>query len=387
MEDSEKWIKDCEDKEFVEQIQSMTSSVYDILEYKRSRSDKVTAPLVSNIKKAMDYILKKCTEVHTENKVMRVRLEDRAEYCNALADMAQKISRTSVSSVEETRERPKILTEKRREDYTIMITPNVDTHDVNDLKEKVKSICKTKEDLPTPADVLVTKNRQVIMKYRNKHEVDIVSEIMKEAEEVKDVAKISVPTRRRERVLLLSVAPEIEEEMVKKEVESQIEQGGVEDVYTGLNDKLESASLDTTTRTILEKLLKKPGREVRVVKKIPTKQGKTNWLLDVDRESKDLLLEKKRICIDYERYRVVEFVSITRCFKCQKFGHLANRCDGEIHCQKCAGSHNIKECKSTIESCSNCYFEQSEEETHHRADSTQCPIFIKYRETLIPKRS
>lgn len=387
MEDSEKWIKDSEDKEFVVMIGDMTCNIYDLLEHRRSKSDKVTAPLVSNIKKALDHILKKCTEVHTDNKVMKARLEDRAEYCAMMADMAQKITRTSVSSMEEMREKSRVVPVKKKEEFTVIVTPNVESQDVNELKEKIKTISKAREDFPTPSDVLVTKNRQVIMKYRNRKEVETVRDAMVGSDEVKNVAKVNVPIRRRERILILSVDPKIEEEDIIKEVEAQIEEGGVEDSYVGLTDRLETATLDVTTKALLENLLKKPGREVRVIRKIPTKQGKTNWLLDVDSDSKNLLLDKKRICIDFERYHVVEFVSITRCYKCQKFGHMANKCDREIHCLKCAGDHNIKDCKTEKESCANCYFEASEDDTEHRADSTSCPVFIKYRDSLVPRRS
>lgn len=368
-------------------IGDKTCNIYDLLEHRRSKSDKVTAPLVSNIKKALDHILKKCTEVQTDNKVMKARLEDRAEYCAMMEDMAQKITRTSVSSMEEMREKSRVVPVKKKEEFTVIVTPNVESQDVNELKEKIKTISKAREDFPTPSDVLVNKNRQVIMKYRNRKEVETARDAMVGSDEVKNVAKVNVPIRRRERILILSVDPKIEEEDIKKEVEAQIEEGGVEDSYVGLTDRLETATLDVTTKALLENLLKKPGREVRVIRKVPTKQGKTNWLLDVESDSKNPLLDKKRICIDFERYHVVEFVSITRCYKCQKFGHMANKCDGEIHCLKCAGDHNIKDCKTEKESWANCYFEASEDDTEHRADSTSCPVFIKYRDSLVPRRS
>lgn len=86
-------------------VSDMASKTYDLFEYKRSKGDKVTAPMVSTLKKALDYIILHVTEIHTENKVMRARLEDRTEYSKMTADLAQKISRSSVSSVEEAQQR------------------------------------------------------------------------------------------------------------------------------------------------------------------------------------------------------------------------------------------------------------------------------------------
>lgn len=40
MEDFESWVKECEDKTFIEAIGIMTTKIYDTLEYKKSKSDK-----------------------------------------------------------------------------------------------------------------------------------------------------------------------------------------------------------------------------------------------------------------------------------------------------------------------------------------------------------
>lgn len=210
---------------------------------------------------------------------------------------------------------------------------------------------------------------------------------MEEVAEIKEKVKINVPIRRRDRVLILSVDTSIEESVVKREIELQLADSKLDDSYTGLSDRLDTTEMDTGTRTLIENLIKRPGREVRVIRKIQTKQGKNNWLLDVDSDCKNFLLDKRRVCLDFERYRVVEFISIVRCFRCQKFGDLANRCEEEAHCTKCAENHNIRDCKSEKISCANCYFEDNKAECNHRADSPTCPAFIKYRDTLLPKRS
>ena len=31
------------------------------------------------------------------------------------------------------------------------------------------------------------------------------------------------------------------------------------------------------------------------------------------------------------------------CFRCQDFGHIANECNGDVHCGKCSGSHRTSE--------------------------------------------
>lgn len=58
----------------------------------------------------------------------------------------------------------------------------------------------------------------------------------------------------------------------------------------------------------------------------------------------------------YMRYNVREFIhKPMRCFKCQKFGHVAKLCKGEKRCAKCGGAHDYGECgEGTIPKCCNC---------------------------------
>lgn len=47
--------------------------------------------------------------------------------------------------------------------------------------------------------------------------------------------------------------------------------------------------------------------------------------------------------------------SVTQCYKCQSFGHIAKNCFRKEVCVICSGGHNTRECKNTKEvKCANC---------------------------------
>lgn len=381
------WIKANEGKEFTDVFSDITSKIYDLLEYKKSKADKVTGPLITVVRKALEFLQRGTTELYTEIKVSRAKIEDREEFATMMQDLAQKISRQSVSMVEEAPV-PKEKEEKRRdEDFTVIVTPNDDNQDPLALKEKIKNVCRKDKNIPIPSDVMTTKSRKVILKYKKKEDAHKVREMMSKVEEIKDEIKINVPIARRERILLLSVDPEVTEEMVEKEVSEQLLGASGTGPYLDIAEKIQSTSLDETTKVILSSIMKKHELEIKIVKKIPTRMGKNNWLIDLDAQSKSFLLAKKRMCIDFERYRVVEYISIMRCFKCQAYGHSSRNCDGEQHCAKCAGKHFWKDCKSETTQCANCYFENADGDCGHRADSVDCPIYQKYRTSIISNRS
>lgn len=63
-----------------------------------------------------------------------------------------------------------------------------------------------------------------------------------------------------------------------------------------------------------------------------------------------------KVTVGYMRYNVRAYVPPPlRCFKCQKYGHIAAACKGKQKCGKCGGEHEDGKCKDGTElKCANC---------------------------------
>lgn len=73
----------------------------------------------------------------------------------------------------------------------------------------------------------------------------------------------------------------------------------------------------------------------------------------VEFSTKDLPSE---VYFGFKRYNVREYIQKPiRCFKCQKFGHVAKVCREERRCAKCGGDHEYGECGEKVNpKCCNC---------------------------------
>ena len=62
-----------------------------------------------------------------------------------------------------------------------------------------------------------------------------------------------------------------------------------------------------------------------------------------------------RVFLGSMSYQVREYVRPPlRCYKCQRYGHVADSCRGNQKCAKCGGEHSIKECRAEAPKCPNC---------------------------------
>lgn len=89
------------------------------------------------------------------------------------------------------------------------------------------------------------------------------------------------------------------------------------------------------------------------------------------------LMNKKKVCINWERYPVYEDLNITRCFTCQGYNHKSNKCNKKQVCEYCAGEHYNNMCTKQYRKCNNCAMANiqfhKQYDTDHTASDPNCP--------------
>lgn len=87
------------------------------------------------------------------------------------------------------------------------------------------------------------------------------------------------------------------------------------------------------------------------------------------------IMQKKKLCIGWERFPVYEDLDIPRCFKCQGFYHKKENCRNEVVCSICSEEHEDRLCPKDKISCKNCKISNEKFNTTHNCEhSTLDPI-------------
>lgn len=83
-----------------------------------------------------------------------------------------------------------------------------------------------------------------------------------------------------------------------------------------------------------------------------------HWVLDTTPQARNLLMKRDRIFIDWYSCRIKDYIAVTRCYKCQGYGHTTKYCRSKVDiCGHCGREgHRYNDCpnKSKTPSCSNC---------------------------------
>lgn len=94
------------------------------------------------------------------------------------------------------------------------------------------------------------------------------------------------------------------------------------------------------------------------------------------------IMSKGGINIGWSKYKIVEYVHVTRCYNCWGFNHVIAQCKKEVICAICSEKHDGKDCKAINKKCINCVnyannIKLSNYNTSHSARDNRCPCFIR----------
>ncbi|KAG8233103.1 hypothetical protein J437_LFUL013294 [Ladona fulva] len=100
-------------------------------------------------------------------------------------------------------------------------------------------------------------------------------------------------------------------------------------------------------------------------------------VFQVTPDIREHLVAKEKVYSGWESHFIKDFTGITRCYKCQGFGHTAQGCrEKEDTCGHCARrGHSIQDCpnKNRREVCANCH--RFGKQSDHSTTDINCPAY------------
>ncbi|XP_023217356.1 uncharacterized protein LOC111619771 [Centruroides sculpturatus] len=102
-----------------------------------------------------------------------------------------------------------------------------------------------------------------------------------------------------------------------------------------------------------------------------------NWVAEVSPAVRGKLLSQQRLYIDYNSCKVKDFMAISRCFRCQSYGHIAKFCkDEEDTCSHCAETgHKFTNCPKKKEAAQCAACKKTGKSHGHGRTSKQCTAY------------
>lgn len=123
-----------------------------------------------------------------------------------------------------------------------------------------------------------------------------------------------------------------------------------------------------------------------IFKNGPKNKETVNWIAEVSPAVYAEVLAEGRVFLDFASCNAREWISLTRCNKCQAFGHIARDCSAkDDNCSYCGEKgHRFEDCQvqkaSGPPKCYNC--ERAKQKSDHPATYRNCPAYLRGVERL-----
>lgn len=144
----------------------------------------------------------------------------------------------------------------------------------------------------------------------------------------------------------------------------------------GISENLSDAEIEYCLKNQNKHL---ENKDIKLMRKYKTVGNKISAIIELDEESFEECMNLGRLKIKWEICRIYEELNVYMCHKCCGFNHKASECKNKEACKKCAGEHDLLQCKSDEEKCINCKIASEKYglklDINHRASSWDCAVF------------
>jgi hypothetical protein len=126
-----------------------------------------------------------------------------------------------------------------------------------------------------------------------------------------------------------------------------------------------------------------------------SRDGDNMFCLEVSPEMRQIIFKNQKLFIEWNSCSYEDFLPIIRCFKCNAFGHMQNKCtQSDNSCGHCGQNHKTIECKVKDRNqyfCLNCdkfnrkKNQKQKYDTNHSSLSPECKRFAEIKQKVLVK--
>jgi hypothetical protein len=227
----------------------------------------------------------------------------------------------------------------------IIIKPKTEGQSSKQTAHTFKSaIIKEKKQLLVK-EIIDSRKGSIVVKCRSDEDTEVLKKLTQK--EVKDIEVIK-PKRKNPKIRVFGVDSDVK----KEEIIDQIcrENNDLKNYFTA--NKSEDIKDNIFIRAVIKRTLNR-GRGDKNTR--AGAQHINDYIFELTPKVYNIFKNMRSVLIDMRSYYFVNHWSVTRCFKCQRYGHIADNCkDTTDTCGLCAGSHKTNVCAQDQHNCANC---------------------------------